>query len=172
MPEDILIRQATLGDVSIIARHRAAMFLDMGSATQAVVERLTSDTEAYLRQAIPSGEYLGWLASLASGPGDPVAGAGVQIRRVLPFPRQRPDGQVDVAHGLQAVVLNVYTEPAFRRRGLARRLMQEVLAWARQARVESLVLHAAPDGRALYEELGFAATNEMRFMGDLPADRS
>ena len=172
MTDDILIRQTTLADVGIIARHRAAMFLDMGSATQAVVERLTSDTEAYLRQAIPSGEYVGWLASLTSRPADPVAGAGVQVRRVLPFPRRRPDGRADVAHGLQAVVLNVYTEPAFRHRGLARRLMQEVLAWAKTARIESLVLHAAPDGRALYEELGFAATNEMRFMGDLTADRS
>jgi len=167
MPQDIMIRQATLADVGLIAHHRAAMFLDMGSAVPAVVERLTSDTEAYLRQAIPSGEYLGWLASLASGPADPVAGAGVQLRRVLPFPRRWPDGRVDVAHGLQGIVLNVYTEPAFRRRGLARRLMQKVLAWAREARIESLVLHAAPDGRAIYEQLGFSATNEMRFMGDL-----
>jgi GNAT superfamily N-acetyltransferase len=222
MPEDILIRQATLADVGIIAHHRAAMFLDMGSATQDVVAQLRSDTEAYLRQAMPNGEYIGWLASLASRPksvcekgvvglsqserhqgkedeaGDaserivdggrqshgalqpggsratshtcsnnPVAGAGVQVRRVLPFPRRWPDGRADVAHGLQAIVLNVYTEPAFRRRGLARRLMHEVLAWARQAQIESLVLHAAPDGRHLYEQLGFAATNEMRFMGDL-----
>ena len=45
--------------------------------------------------------------------------------------------------------------------------MHEVLAWARQARIEGLVLHAAPAGRALYEQLGFAATNEMRFTGDL-----
>ena len=169
MPDEIVIRQATLADVGLIARHRAAMFLDMGSATQAVVERLTSDTEAYLRQAIPSGEYLGWLASLASRPADPIAGAGVQVRRVLPFPRRWPDGRADVAHGLQGIILNVYTEPAFRRRGLARRLIQEVLAWAKAARIESLVLHAAPDGRALYEQLGFSATNEMRFMGDLTA---
>jgi GNAT superfamily N-acetyltransferase len=167
MPDEILIRKVTLADVGIIARHRAAMFLDMGSTTPAVVERLTSDTEAYLRQAIPSGEYVGWLASLASRPADPVAGAGVQVRRVLPFPRLWPDGRADVAHGPQALVLNVYTEPGLRRRGLARRLMQEVLEWAKAARIESLVLHAAPDGRALYEQLGFSATNEMRFMGDL-----
>ena len=50
---------------------------------------------------------------------------------------------------------------------MARSLMFEVLAWARATDLESLVLHAAPDGRPLYEALGFAATNEMRFMGDL-----
>jgi GNAT superfamily N-acetyltransferase len=166
MPDEILIRQATLADVATVARQRAAMFVDMGSATAAIAGQLQSETEAFLRQAIPSGEYIGWLASLASRPHDAVAGAGVQVRCVLPFPLRWADGRVEVAQGRQAIVLNVYTEPAFRRRGLARRLMQEVLAWARTARIESLVLHAAPDGRPLYEQLGFAPTNEMRFMGD------
>jgi hypothetical protein len=48
--------------------------------------------------------------------------------------------------------------------------MEAILAWARATEVESLVLHASTDGRALYERLGFAATNEMRFMGDLAPD--
>lgn len=86
MPDEIVIRQATLADVGLIARHRAAMFLDMGSATQAVVERLTSDTEAYLRQAIPSGEYLGWLASLASRPADPIAVQAFRFVASYPSP--------------------------------------------------------------------------------------
>jgi GNAT superfamily N-acetyltransferase len=165
MPDENLIRRATLADVATVARQRAAMFVDMGSATPAIADQLQSETEAFLRQAIPSGEYIGWLAILSGRSDDVVAGAGVQVRRVLPFPLPRADGRVEVAQGRQAIVLNVYTEPAFRRRGLAHRLMQEVLAWARTARIESLVLHAAPDGRPLYEQLGFAPTNEMRFMG-------
>jgi GNAT superfamily N-acetyltransferase len=64
-------------------------------------------------------------------------------------------------------VLNVHTEPPWRRRGLARRLMLEVLSWARTEALDSLVLHAAPEGRSLYEALGFVATNEMRFVEDL-----
>lgn len=91
-PQDILIRRATLADVKIVARQRAMMFVAMGTAVPSVVDRLVSETEIYLCDAIPRGEYLGWLASLASRPIDTVAGAGVQIRRVLPFPRQLPDG--------------------------------------------------------------------------------
>lgn len=166
MSDEILIRRATLDDAETITHQRAAMFLAMGSASPEAVGPLALATVAYLREATPRGEYLGWLASLASHPGDIVAGAGVQIRRVLPFPQRRPDGRVDVAQGRQGIVLNVYTEPAFRRRGLARRLMQEILAWVRETQLDSLVLHAAPDGRALYEQMGFAPTNEMRLMGD------
>jgi predicted GNAT family acetyltransferase len=63
----------------------------------------------------------------------------------------------------QAVLLNVYTQPAWRRRGIAERLVREVLAWAAARGVSSVVLHASAAGRRLYERLGFAATNEMIF---------
>jgi len=143
------------------------MFVEMRRATPDILDRLVAQSEVYLRDAIPRDEYVGWLASPDEDPAHVVAGAGVQVRQVLPFPRTLPDGRADVAHGRQAIVLNVYTEPAFRRRGMARRLMTEILAWARAVRLESLVLHAADDGRPLYEQLGFVSTNEMRFTGDL-----
>ncbi len=63
-------------------------------------------------------------------------------------------------------MLNVFTEPAWRRRGLAELLMRHILDWARQERLDRLVLHASDDGRPLYERLGFAATNEMRYRGE------
>lgn len=143
------------------------MFHDMGSITSGLIDRLIEMTCAYLEEAIAQGEYFGWVASPTRELDRVVAGAGVQVRRVLPFPQPRRDGREDVAYGRQAIVLNVYTEPAFRRQGLARAMMHEVLAWARATDLESLVLHAAPDGRKLYEALGFAGTNEMRFMADL-----
>jgi GNAT superfamily N-acetyltransferase len=167
VPDTFLIREATNEDIAIVAHHRAAMFEAMGSTTPAMVDALIAATESLLREAIPRGEYRGWLAALAAEPERVVAGAGVQIRRVHPFPRRWSDGRVDVAFGRQAIVLNVFIDPQFRRRGIARRLMQQVFAWARAVELDSLVLHAASDGRMLYEELGFAATNEMRFMGDL-----
>jgi hypothetical protein len=53
---------------------------------------------------------------------------------------------------------------------VAELLMRRVLAWAREQRLDRLVLHASPEGRRLYERLGFIATNEMRFAGDLSSD--
>jgi len=67
----------------------------------------------------------------------------------------------------EAIVVNVYTEPAWRRRGAARTLMEQVIDWARAQGIGRLVLHASKDGRALYERLGFAPTNEMWFTGQL-----
>ena len=168
MPDDaFVIRPATIADQAIIAHHRVSMFVDMGSVDPADVPFLRATTLAWLAQAIPRGDYLGWLAAPHDAPGRTVAGAGVHVRRVLPFPEKRPDGRHKVAEGRQAIIVNVYTEQEFRRRGLARRLMEAILAWAQSVDLESLVLHAAPDARHLYESMGFAPTNEMRFMGEL-----
>ena len=49
----------------------------------------------------------------------------------------------------------MYTEPEHRRRGLARRLMAEMIAWCRAAGLGSVSLHASDAGRPLYEALGF-----------------
>jgi len=143
------------------------MFTEIGSSPHDLVADLESRTCAYLREAIPRGEYVAWLAYLDRDASTIVAGVGVQLRRKLPFPRRRADGAAEVGAGREGIVLNVYTEPPHRRSGIARRLMHEILAWAKSVELESLVLHAAPDGRPLYEALGFAATNEMRFTGDL-----
>jgi hypothetical protein len=49
--------------------------------------------------------------------------------------------------------------------GMARRgaalLIQRIIAWSREQRLDRLVLHASDEGRALYERLSFIATNEM-----------
>ena len=41
--------------------------------------------------------------------------------------------------------------------------MTHVLAWTRDEGIASVVLHASDAGRRLYEDLGFLATNEMRY---------
>jgi GNAT superfamily N-acetyltransferase len=56
----------------------------------------------------------------------------------------------------------MYTEPEYRRRGLARKLMEIMIAWCKQEAFGSVLLHASDEGRPLYEALGFVATNEMR----------
>jgi len=161
------VRPATLADRATIAHHRVAIFIEIDRMGPSRADVLADATRAYLAHAMSSGEYVGWLASPAATPSRIVAGCGVQVRNVAPFPWRFPVGGEVIAAGRQALIANVYTEPEFRRLGLARRLLTTVIDWARMNRVDSLILHATPSGRPLYESLGFEATNEMRFMGDL-----
>ncbi len=163
MPDTFIVRRATAADAAVIARHRAEMFKDMGQLSEDLYQPLVAATIGYLETALPQEEYVGWLAASADNPGLNLGGAGVQQRRVLPHPPK--NGEHKLAVGRQGIVINVFTERAWRRRGIAALLMNHVLDWARSTGLETLVLHAAPDGRHLYEKLGFVQTNEMRLGG-------
>jgi GNAT superfamily N-acetyltransferase len=168
MSDEIRVRLATAGDVSVLARHRAEMFRDMGQLPEQQYASLLAATELDLAAMLAAGEYVSYVASPADRPGEIVAGAGIQIRRLLPRPLP---GATSIRLGPEAIVVNVFTEREWRRRGIAERLMQHVIEWARSHGIARLVLHASPDGRPLYERLGFEPTNEMRFTGELPGTR-
>jgi GNAT superfamily N-acetyltransferase len=158
------IRRATAADAGVLAHHRAEMFRDMGALPDGLHDTLVEAARAYFTQAIADGRYVGWVAELDDPSREIVAGAGLQLRELLP----RPDGaRQRLVRGPQALVLNVYTERAWRRGGVADALMRELLQWCRGNGIESVVLHASDEGRPLYEKLGFTPTNEMRYDGGL-----
>jgi len=153
----VVVRQAGIDDIPVLARHRAAMFRDMGHLPPDQEQPLADATATYLREALPRGDYLAWVAEGA--PAMIVGGAGVQLRRILPRPRP---AEPDLELGPEAIVLNVYVEPAWRRRGIAEALMRTLLGALAARGIRRIVLHASDEGRRLYERLGFTPTNEMR----------
>ena len=133
------------------------MYRDMGVIPASEEARLLDASSAYFRTALESGEYLAWLATPSRAPGEIVAGAGLIVRDMIPRPGH--EGAVEVR---EAQIVNVYTEPAWRRRGIAALLMRHVLDYTRTNSINRVSLHASDVGRPLYESLGFIPTNEMR----------
>lgn len=163
---EFLVRRARIDDAAVIARHRARMFQDMGDISAESFDDFVAASQEWTERALASGEYIGWLAASTKTPDIVVAGAGVQLRKVPPHPCRPPrDGAF--AQGRHAIVINVFTEPEWRNRGVALLLMEELLRWAREEKLDRLVLHASDQARSLYERMGFIATNEMRFGGEL-----
>jgi GNAT superfamily N-acetyltransferase len=137
------------------------MFRDMRKLAPHQADALTTATASFLRDAMPRGDYLGWVAEDAVAPGVIVGGAGVHLRPILP----RPRGGDGLELGPEAIVLNVYVDPAWRRRGVGEALIRALLAALDAGGIRRIVLHASDDGRRLYERLGFEPTNEMRLGG-------
>jgi GNAT superfamily N-acetyltransferase len=156
------IRRATAQDADVIAWHRARMFQDMGDVSGDAFEILRTNAQARLEQWIHNGNYMGWLASPADEPELIVAGAGVQLQPILP----RPVDVSTIGEGRQGTIVNVFTEPQWRRRGIAGLLIQEIIIWSKDEQLDRLILHASDEGRSIYEKLGFVASNEMRFVVD------
>jgi GNAT superfamily N-acetyltransferase len=163
MSHTFRVRRATVADTDTIASHRARMFQDMGELPPELFETFRFQSRNKLQHMFERGEYTGWLASSESEPDRIVAGAGVQLREVPPHPQTNVNGKIDIVSGRQAIIQNVYTEPDWRRLGLAALLIKRIIDWTREEGIDSVVLHASDEGRALYERLGFVLTTEMRF---------
>jgi len=132
------------------------MLRDMGEGTVEELDRMAEIAGPWLAQALADGSYRHWLA--LDGSGRVVGGGGVLLS---PWPASPRDPCTE-----RAVILNVYTEPDFRKRGIARQIMLKILAWVKEQGLRSVNLHASAEGRPLYEKLGFEATNEMRLRFD------
>lgn len=143
-------REATAADVEVLVHHRLGMFRDMG-VPESEVAAMEEPARAYFRRAVPAGKY---VAFLTEHDGRVIAGGGIIV---IDWPAGRGDHRDS-----KAMILNMYTEPEFRRRGLARSLMETMIAWCRTQGYKTVSLHASDFGRPLYESLGFQPTNEMR----------
>jgi len=148
--DEFSIREATPADIEVLVQHRLGMFRDMG-VSEAELAAMEGHARAYFRRAVPDRKY---VAFLAENHGRVIAGGGIII---IHWPAGRGD-----LRDSKAMILNMYTEPEFRRRGLGRRLMEKMIAWCRAQGYKSVSLHASDAGRPLYEALGFRPTNELK----------
>ena len=151
LPEGFAVRRASADDIDTLIAHRRSMFVDMGYRDEIALDSMAAQCHGWLLSRMSSGEYLAWLAIAPEG--SIAAGAGLWL---MDWPPHM------IGSGRRGNILNVYTEVEFRRRGLAGELMKSAMQWCRSNKVDTVVLHASPDGRRLYESMGFVATNEMR----------
>jgi GNAT superfamily N-acetyltransferase len=144
------LRYATPEDASLITGQRHKMFADNAFAMETALTASDAEFEPWVRTRLGDGRYLGLLLEEEQ---TVVAGAGIFF---ADFPPHWMDPQP-----LRAYVLNVYTAPSHRGKGYAKLLMEQVIAECMQRSVPTVVLHASPQGRPVYERLGFQPTDEM-----------
>lgn len=151
MSETLTIRPTRSDELSIVLYHRRQMYIDMGTTDVRLLDTIEQASQAIFGEALRNGTYRSWFVEEH---GQVIAGGGVLLLAFQPGPREpRPT---------RPFIVNVYTEVAHRRRGLARRLMAVMVDWCRAQGYAGVHLHASDEGRRLYESMGFQPTNEMR----------
>jgi GNAT superfamily N-acetyltransferase len=155
--ETIKMRFAGKADIPEIRQQRHNMFVDMGDPDDdPMLIKHDEGFEQWLHVTLPAGEYVGWVAENEAG--ENIGGTGLWIMTWPPHPHD--------ATTRRGCVMNVYVRPAYRRMGLARRMMTALVDWAQEHGIRILILNASNEGRSLYESLGFTTTSEMTlFMG-------
>jgi GNAT superfamily N-acetyltransferase len=156
----MVIRQAACdgADLNAIVHHRRAMFSDMRYEDETALSTMAANFRPWLQRKMEASEYLAWFAIAPDS--SIAAGLGLWLM-------DWPPHMIGAGSRWRGNILNVYTEPAYRRRGLARALMEIALDWCKAHQVGAVILHASPEGHRLYESLGFTPTNEMRLIQPL-----
>jgi GNAT superfamily N-acetyltransferase len=152
LPEGFKLRCASAADLETLVDHRSSMFRDMGHRDEAALDAMSAKFRPWLLEHMNAGDYHAWLVDAPDG--TIAAGAGLWLMDWPPHLVGRSQRRGNI--------LNVYTAKGYRRRGLARELMDAILNWCRENGFDTIILHASPEGRALYESMGFKPTNEMR----------
>lgn len=137
-------------DLQMICVHREAMFLEAGG-DPAALRVMTEHFRPWLRPRLADGRYYGFALMDET---QPVAAIGLMSIDWPPHPAHPNLDQ-------RGYVLNVFVEPAYRRRGLASALMKLAEAEFAQRGVSFAVLHATEAGKPVYAALGWTATAEM-----------
>jgi len=154
-----MIRQATSDDIEALTDLRVAFFEDIGDITdEKHAEAFREATYRYLSEALPQGNFLAWVAE---EDGQIVGTSGLIFFEQAPTPTNLV--------GTEGYVLNIYTVPQWRCKGIARTLLEEIIRYVKNTGAPQLWLYATGEGRSVYEKLGFIALTDAMGLKLFPA---
>ncbi|MGJ7551215.1 GNAT family N-acetyltransferase [Pseudomonas alloputida] len=137
-------------DAEMICSNREQMFLEAGGNPEEL-RVMTEHFRPWLEERLGDGRYYGF--KLLDGD-QPVAAIGLMS---IDWPPHPAHPTLDK----RGYVLNVYVQPAYRRRGLASALMQAADAEFARRGITFAVLHATETGKPVYAQSGWVGTAEM-----------
>ncbi|MFE4336798.1 GNAT family N-acetyltransferase [Streptomyces sp. NPDC056831] len=142
------VRQAVEDDVAELVRLRALLFETLGGDffnPSSAHDDWRHTLAAVLKEQLAADAVRILVVDGNNG----LAACGIgTIEQRLPGPHLR--------NGRIGHVIGVVTDPAERRRGHSRTIMQSLLDWFREREVARVDLYASSDGEPLYRTLGFA----------------
>lgn len=146
---DLIYKRATLEDINTLVETRIEVLraanklcadTDMGE-----VER---QSYLYYQKALSDGSHIAYLAFDESGC---IGTGGVSFFQVMPT-YHNPSGK-------KAYIMNMYTNPKYRRKGIAYKTLDMLIKEIKSKGISSISLEATDMGRPLYEKYGFVKMN-------------
>jgi ribosomal protein S18 acetylase RimI-like enzyme len=141
----INIRRVEEHDIPAMTAARLAYLTEMqGSRPEEYLQELRQNLQSFFVQAMREGNFFALLAEYEGK----VASYGGMVLKKIP-------GDLNQSSYLEGDILNMYTLPAYRRKGISSRILQQLLAEAKTMGVSKVALHCSKDGEPLYRKFGF-----------------
>lgn len=146
---DLIYKRATLEDINTLVETRIEVLR--------AANKLCADTDMgeverhsylYYQKALSDGSHIAYLVFDESGC---IGTGGVSFFQVMPT-YHNPSGK-------KAYIMNMYTNPKYRRKGIAYKTLDMLIKEIKSKGISSISLEATDMGRPLYEKYGFVKMN-------------
>ena len=152
---NLTYKKATLEDIDILTATRIEVLRAANKLSDDVdMSEVKKQSYDYYNKALRDGTHIAYLVFDKSR----VIGAGgVSFFQVMPT-YHNPSGK-------KAYIMNMYTSPEYRRRGIAYKVLDMLVKDAKSMGILAISLEATVMGLPLYEKYGFTKMkNEMEFI--------
>lgn len=142
---ELIFKRAGMEDLEELVRTRITVLRAAnGLEETADLREVERESAEYYRRALADGSHVAYLVY----DGGQFAGAGgISFFQVMPT--------VHNPSGWKAYIMNMYTSPKHRRRGIARHTLSLLVKEARSRKITHISLEATSMGRPLYLDYGF-----------------
>ncbi len=148
MSMEIELVKAGLEDLPLLIEWRARVLREVFAIPKDTDPTLLEQANRrYYERHLPEDGHIACFARDRKT-GEVIGCGGVCLYQEMPSP--------DNPSGGCACLMNIYTRPAFRGHGVGRRIVEWLIAQARQRGITKIYLEASASGRPLYEKMGFS----------------
>ena len=147
-------RRKAKGDASNYNMQLGMAYLNQGDLGLAKekLDRADREYRTWVRNGLRKRTLIGWIVEDNQGR---IGGSGcLWLQPIQPRPGIRTY--------VQPYLLSMFTEPRFRGKGVATKIVDEAKRWSRKRGFPQLVLNASKMGRGVYSGRGFKRSWEMR----------
>jgi ribosomal protein S18 acetylase RimI-like enzyme len=141
----IKIREIGSEEVELLTSYRIAYLAEMqGERGLEYQQKLKSELNQYFNEALTEDRF---FAFLAEQDGEALS-FGAMVLKKIP-------GDFNQTSYIEGDILNMYTVPFARRKGISGMILQELLNEAHNRGISKVSLHTSKEGEKLYRKLGF-----------------
>lgn len=152
---EIVIRTGTIDDAPELARLR----WDFSKEEPASDDFSSFDDFQELFASFLSKTLQGrWRVWVAETKGQLIGNMWLQLVDKVPRPHDSPTHL--------GYLTNVYIQEGHRGQGLGRQMLEQIVDWCRQERLELILVWPSAEGRSLYQRLGFISSREAQIPGE------
>lgn len=155
---NLIYKKATIEDINLLTKSRIEVLKAANRLADDVdMEEVEAQSWDYYEKALSDRTHTAYLVFDSNRF---IGAGGISYYRVMPT-YHNPSGN-------KAYIMNMYTNPDYRRMGIAMKTLELLVAEAKEKGIKAIFLEATDMGRSLYEKFGFVKmNNEM----ELPENR-